>query len=224
MCVSALQVVAVEYHGTVGCDGGFGVITPGQRENPCGGTLLLSWDGTAECGYCWAYGGCVPPYYGAFAECYQHEGSLCGIQLILTGIGYPCYGTDLYVWEDAGGIPGNVLSITPSVDPCPVAVWPNLSTHDFAIDPLPVSGVFWVGFWTDTTASQCPCFVAADCYGPDNGCRMTNIAPGLGYPSGWQECNIVWGPTAALGIGAWCLEPGNPSEATSWGKIKTSLR
>jgi len=80
---------AVENQGSVGA--GHGVILPGPDANPCGGTLVLNFDGSAENGYCWQYGGIVPPYYGAFAECYDDQGwGVCGVQLLLTGIGYPC--------------------------------------------------------------------------------------------------------------------------------------
>jgi len=221
-CVIAGGVAAIQNQGTVGCDGG--ITLPGPDSNPCGGTLLLNWDGSAECGYGWQYGGVAPPYYGAFAECFEFEGELCGIELILTGIGYPCFGSDLYVWDDDGGIPGIVLSLTQDVDPCPVATWPNLSTHDFAIEHVPVSGSFWVGFWTDNSNSPCPYFIGADCYGPETGCPLTNIAPGIGYPTGWQNTSIVWGPTACLGIGAWCVEEGTPAREASWGTIKADFR
>jgi hypothetical protein len=191
---------------------GQGIILPSQDTNPCGGLLLLNFDGSAENGYCWQYGGIVPPYYGAFAECYDpgngvqwvgywanystapcgyfiaadtngfggcpftniapgigyptgwgnvsavwgptqsigigawfSGNDVCGIELMLTGVGYPCGPFDAYVWADAGGLPGNVLCTTTGLNPCPVATWPSISTHDFAIcgTPVPVEQGTW---------------------------------------------------------------------------------
>ena len=50
---------------------------------------------------------------------------------------------------------------------------------------------------------------------------LTNIAPGIGFPTGWNDVSVVWGPTVALGIGAEVLpcEP-TPTKTTSWGAIK----
>jgi hypothetical protein len=213
---------AMEPYGSIGP--GRGITLSRERPDPCDGSLIMNYDGTADCdGYCWQYGGIVPPYYGAFAECYQFEGMVCGIELNLFGIGYPCFGCDLYVWEDAGGEPGNVLSVTRDVDPCPVAIWPNVSTHDFAIDNLPVDGPFWVGYWTDASDRVCPYFIAADCQF-SNGCPMTNIAPGVGYPTGWNSVSLVWGPTQAIGIGVWKLDEGTPTAETSWGRVKADFK
>ena len=191
-------------HGSVGA--GRGITLPHERSNPCpGSTFYLNYDGSAENGFCWQYGGIVPPYYGAFAECYHTDQrlSVCGIELMLTTIpNNPCRPCDLYVWDDNGGQPGNVLSVTTDANPCPVAFWPEVSTHDFAVNYTQVSGAFWVGYWgSNFGTGSCDYFIAADVDGP-GGCPMTNIAPGIGYPTGWQNVSIVWGPTAALGIGA----------------------
>lgn len=209
---------AVENHGSVGA--GHGVILPSGDSNPCNGILCINFDGSAENGYCWQYGGIVPPYYGAFAECCDtgSGNSVCGIELLLTGVGYPCGPADLYVWDGSSGIPGNVLSLTTGVNPCPVATWPSISTHDFAITPTPVSGVLYVGYWANFSQQPCGYFVAADTNG-FGGCPYTNIAPGIGYPTGWQNVSAVWGPTQSIGIGAW-LGEGVPTQNTTWGQIK----
>jgi len=205
-------------HGSVGV--GHGIPVPHQNSNPCQGTLCLNYDGSAENGYCWQYGGIVPPYYGAFAECCSYDGAVCGIELMLTGVGYPCGPLDAYVWADAGGIPGNVLNVTSGLNPCPVATWPNISTHDFLIPGNPqVNGAFWIGYWANFSSAPCGYFVAADLNG-FGGCPYTNIAPGIGYPTGWQNASVVWGATQALGIGAWLGQPITPVERTSWGRIK----
>lgn len=208
---------AVQNHGSVGF--GHGITVPSQDSNPCGATLCLNYDGSAENGYCWQYGGIVPgTTYGAFAECCSASQNVCGVQLLLTGVGYPCGPSDLYIWADAGGIPGNVMSLTSGVNPCPVASWPSISTHDFAIAPIGMNTNFWVGYWANWSAQPCGYFVAADLDG-FGGCPMTNIAPGIGYPTGWTNTSVVWGPTQALGIGAW-VDGGVPVNETTWGQIK----
>lgn len=202
-------------HPAVGSVGrGRGITRPSRRTSPCGSgaALRINYDGSAENAYCWEYGGLVPPYYGAFAECYNDAGRVCGIELQLTGIGAPCTPCDLYVWSDAGGVPGNVLSYTSGANPCPVATWPNISAHDFAINPCAVNGPYWVGFWAGVDSHElCPYYVAADLDGCAGGCPMTNVAPGIGYPTGWQNVSIIWGPTQAIGIGAWVLPPPAPT-------------
>jgi len=204
-------------HGSVGI--GHGVNVPGTDSNPCNGTLLLNYDGTAENGFCWQYGGIVPPYYGAFAECYGGATNVCGIELGLTGIGYPCGPCDLYVWDDAGGIPGNVLTVTSNNNPCPVATWPSISTHDFAIGAAVNGAPFWVGYWLDASAAVCGYFVGADLDG-FGGCPFTNVAPGIGYPTGWQNASTIWGATQALAIGAWVDGTVVPVQESTWGQIK----
>jgi len=197
---------------------GEGIVVPSPDTNPCNGVLCLNFDGSAENGYCWQYGGIVPPYYGAFAECCEIADPICGIQLLLTGVGYPCGPFDAYVWEDGGGAPGNVLSMTPGLNPCPVASWPSISTHDFAITQAG-GGLTWFGYWANFSTAPCGYFVAADTNG-FGGCPFTNIAPGIGYPTGWNNVSVVWGPTQAIGIGAWVGGEPVPVRETTWGQIK----
>ena len=196
---------------------------PGDRVN-CGGTLLLNFDGSAENGYCWQYAGVAPPYYGAFAECYSGTGDVCGVELKLTGIGYPCTSCDIYLWGDAGGMPGGVVGTAHGFNPCPVATWPNISTHDACVPLGSASGPFWVGFWTCAAMYQvCPYFIAADTNG-FGGCPRTNIAPGIGYPTGWNNASVVWGPVQSIGIGAWLGGMGTcatPVQESTWGRIKS---
>ena len=63
-----------------------------------------------------------------------------------------------------------------------------------------------------------------DLDGP-GGCAMTNIAPGIGYPTGWQNVSVTWGPTQALGIGAE-VTPCDPvpTMESSWGRVKSLYR
>jgi hypothetical protein len=191
-------------HGSVGP--GHGVDVPGGGGGPRD-VLHIYYDGSAENGYCWQYGGIAPPYYGAFAECYHFSGWISGIELKLTGVGMPCRPCDLYVWSDGGGVPGNVLSLTTNANPCPIATWPDVSTHDLPISATWVDDPFWVGYWADFTNQYCGYFVAADLDGP-SGSPVTNVAPGIGYPTGWQSVDIIWGDeTQNIGIGVWEGEP-----------------
>jgi len=210
---------AVENIGSVGA--GQGIELPSQDSDPCSpaAVLYLNYDGSAENGYCWQYGGIVPPYYGCFAECYDAVGNVCGIELKLTGIGYPCGPFDAYVWSDAGGVPGAVLSMTAGLNPCPVATWPSISNHDLAIGGTAVAGPFWIGYWNDASAQPCGYFIAADTNG-FGGCPFTNIAPGIGYPTGWNNVSAVWGPTQSIGIGAWVNNGENPVQESTWGAVK----
>jgi len=212
-------------NGSVGA--GQGIILPHTDSNPCPpAELCLNFDGSAENGYCWQYGGIVPPYYGAFAECCDvGDVCVCGIQLLLTGVGYPCGPFDAYVWADAGGYPGNVLGMTGGLNPCPVATWPSISTHDFAITSVHATGVFWFGYWANFSTAPCGYFIAADTNG-FGGCPYTNIAPGIGYPTGWGNVSAVWGPTQSIGIGAWTFPYDGlcgpiPVRETTWGQIKS---
>ena len=59
-----------------------------------------------------------------------------------------------------------------------------------------------VSYWADFSTQGCGYYVAADLNGP-GGCPMTNIAPGIGYPTGRNNASVVWGPVQAIGIGSW---------------------
>ena len=75
----------VPIHGSAGA--GHGISLPAGSRNPCGGALRLNYDGSAENAYCWQYAGIGLPYGGAFAECYEYTGCVCGIELLLTSAG-----------------------------------------------------------------------------------------------------------------------------------------
>jgi hypothetical protein len=211
---------AIDTHGSVGR--GQGVILPNPAGDPCPpATLLRNYDRVDDA-CCWQYGGIMPPCYGAFAECYdtgEEARYVCGVQLLLTGLGYPCHPCNVYVWSDDGGVPGTVLSVTAGADPCPVATWPSASTHDFAVEPVLIQGAFWTGWWADF--SQQPCgYMTTNDFDGVSGCPYTNIAPGLGYPTGWHDVAYVWGPMRAIGIGAWVRDETVPTRESSWGRVK----
>lgn len=197
-----------------------------QGDGGCG-TLVFNADGTYENGFCWRYNGVVPPYYGAFAECYSsaEEVSVCSVVLDLTQLGtYAGQTSDIYVWDDAGGVPGNVLCVRLDFDPGTPAFWPSVSRHTAILDGCCTSGDFWVGCWGNWPGEGCAYFFAADLDGP-GGCPYTNIAPSSTWPTGWQNVSVVWGPTAAMGIGAEIHPCGaTPTHATTWGRIKGLYR
>lgn len=184
-----------------------------ERSNPClGSQLYANYDGSFENGYCWQYGGIVPPYYGAFAERHSVTGDLCGIQLALSTLeGMQTDQTmDLYVWSSDGVNPANVLAIMPGVNPCTIDIWPNVTIVDIPLGSIQATGDIFLGFWGNWPGAWAGWYVAADLDGFGGGGPRTNIAPGIGYPTGWQHVEVVWGPTQALGIGAWVGAPSGP--------------
>jgi hypothetical protein len=133
---------------------------------------------------------------------------------------------DAYVWADDSGVPGNTIVLLASVDPGPIAVYPQFSRHVIELpDPPCVSGGWWVGYWGAWPGSNAGFWLGADRDGPGGGAPMTKIAPGLEWPSGWQDVAVRWGPTSALGIGADVREcPPSPTETRSWGRVKALYR
>jgi hypothetical protein len=207
---------ALEY-GDVGL--GSGYIGSGP-DRECTGVLFENYDGTFENGYCWQYDGIQAPYYGAFAECYfGGDGVSCG-RYVLTQVGNQIDQTmDCYVWNDGGGIPGDVACVVTGVDPGPVAFWPSLSIHDIELVCCDHTEAFWVGCWGNWPGNPCAWFTGADLDG-FGGCPYTNVAPGIGFPTGWQHVEVIWGPTQAMGIGCW-LDPNvSATETATWGSIK----
>lgn len=164
--------------------------------------LRTNADGSYENAYAWQYGGTVAPDFGAFADCFTVVGLLCGAAFDFTAIGYQAGQTmDVYAWESDGGQPGAVAAMSVGVDPGPVAFWPALSRHVVDLVASPTTAEVWVGSWGDWPGERSGWFIGADTNG-FGGCPHTNIAPGVGYPTGWQNVSIVWGTTQALGIGA----------------------
>lgn len=191
-------------------------------DSECEDSLHVHHDDTFENGYCWGYGGIVPPYYGAFAEGFSMGAGFveCGaFWFTQAGNYWPCP-MDLYVWEGgAASPPGIVLFMSGGHLPENVPPWPTIGQNDFPIG-LGVSGEFTVGYWADHSSAICPYYIAADLNGP-GGHPWVNIAPGIGYPTGWQDPSMIWGPTQSLGIGVYFQPP--PTEVTSetWGRLKS---
>lgn len=176
------------------------------QSDPC--TLYLHADGGSyETAYSWDFGGVLAPTYGAFAERYIGSFDVCAISLDLTTVTGETGIADLYVWADAAGRPGAVISVATGFDPGPVAPWPEVSRHVGAISASCAGNPVWVGFWGDWPDAANPWLIAADLDGPA-GEPKTNIAPGNGFPQGWNDVEAVWGPTQSLGIGVLALPCG----------------
>jgi len=198
----------------------------GPERECSGGTLVHNHDGSFEYGYNWTYGGCQPPYYGAFGEGYD-----LGIGKIRCAAywlaGFPGFGiaepADCYVWN--GGVteePGEVLAVITDVHFSGIANWPMVSQHDVDIN-VDVLGAFTIGYWANMQGGWDFYVCGADLDGPP-GHPWTCIAPGIGFPSGWQDPSIVWGPTSAMGCGVYFESNPTPAESPTWGAIKEMFR
>lgn len=206
------------------------IIENNNNDGICPGTDLLQNDnGTFENAIAWGGLGTIEDgYYGSWAECYDPD-FVCGIQFLFTQVGdYTGKTMRVLVWDVVGGptpIPGNILCIVPDVDPGPPAYWPEVSTHDVQVC-CETGGAHFVGFWPNWPGENPEWFLAVDENGQGEGCPRTNIAPGIGYPSGWQHPNVVppFANTKDLGIrefaGIGDCSP-SPTQKTTWGKIKS---
>jgi len=181
----------------------------GARDETCpGGILEIHSDGEYEGAIAWQFDGVAAPYYGAFAEAFSDTGAICSAVFDLTRLPEQSGGLmDVYVWSDDGGDPGVVLSMTPGVSPGPVSVWPAISRHTVDISDVEVSGSYWVGCWGAWPGMEARYFLAAELDWPGTATPRTNIAPGSGYPSGWQDVSLVWGSTQSVGIGVILAPP-----------------
>ena len=205
---------------------GPGVFVVDGRESGCG-DLLLNSDSSYEGGWGWQYEGVAPPYYGAFAECYQDPAMVCSAVFDLSTASSDSDDAtmDVYLWTDQEGQPGAVQCVLRIVDPGVVDFWPRVSRHVIDLPPDCCSdAAWWVGYWGTWVGAKAGWYVGADLDGGgtyERSCPLTNIAPGLGYPTGWTDVSIVWGPTVSLGIGAMTLPcETTPTTSAGWGEIK----
>ncbi len=218
---AALPVRANEPSATVHLGPGEARLTAPARE-VCGSVLLTS-GGDYVTAITWQDEGVQPPYYGAFAECYSGHWNVCAAVFDLAGIypGLPPTTLDAYLWRDAGGQPGEVLCLVTDIDPGPIALWPEVSRHEVQFpQECCVEDNWWIGYWPNWPNDQARWLVATGDI--EQGCPYTNVAPGIGYPSGWQHVELIWGPGhSCVGIGAEVLpcEP-TPAVPTSWGMVK----
>ena len=144
----------------------------------------------------------------------------------VSGEFYPSAVIDVYVWGDDGGAPGEVLSFAEGVLLENIPLWPGIGRDLVGLaEPVAVGPAWWVGFWGHWVDSMAQCFIGADLDGAGGGESMTNIAPGQELPQGWHNVDLVWGATAALGIGAVVDScPPTPAENTTWASIKALYR
>jgi len=215
---------------TVAVGPGHGVVV--QNPNPdtiCpGATFKTNDDGSYENGYAWAYNGVAAPYYGAWAEGFTMDpgmGAVCGMKFGLTQVGsQDSWHMDVYVWDAAGGSPNNVICVTTGVNPGTIGMWPTITQHDIDIADCCVSGDYFVGWWPNWVGTGNGWYVAADENGFGGGLPRTNIAPGIGFPTGWNNPNVVstFAGCQDLGIGTYEVAcGGTPTEAKTWGAIKS---
>ena len=222
-CIAVASTVAAsEPRGALGP--GEGVVAQGDEPTGCG-TLVMNTDEAYENAYNWQYNGVVLPDYGAMAECYDGPVEVCSIILDATGEGFHLdRWADLYVWADNGGLPGAVVASVPHAYIGVPPVYPTFRRYVFDVPDVECLDRAWVGYWPDNPDASVLWYIGADLDGP-GGCAMTNIAPGIGYPSGWQNVSVAWGPTQALGIGAEVIpcDP-VPTMETTWGQVKALYR
>ena len=191
----------------------------------CIGTFICNHDYSFENAYCWQLGGLYPPYYGAIAEGYDLGPATieCGV-FWFTQIAYMYPApTDIYIWS--GGVdapPSEVLCLIPDVSDFHIGLWPTCSENEVLINEC-VDSDFAVGYWQPLWGGACPFYCCADENGP-GGHPWTCIAPGIGYPSGWQHPNVVWPNCKSMGIGATIIETPSPAESRTWGAIKSLFR
>ncbi len=190
----------------------------------CSGTLVYNHDDSFENGYCWT--STQEPYGGAFGEAFDigPVNVECAAYWLTQTGNYYIQRTDLYIW--AGGIsgePGEVLYVATNhlFDP-PPAIWPEISQHDVEIVEYINEAEFTVGLWADLGVEPCSWYIAVDEDGPE-GHPWTNVAPGVGYPTGWQHPAVIWGVTSSLGIGFY-WGPFSPIESETWGRVKRLFR
>ncbi len=203
-----------------------GGVLVADDERDCG-TLMMHNEGEYYDGaYAWAYDGVVPPYYGAFAECYTGAFEVCSIVLDVTQIGgFDGQLLDAYIWTDGGDVPGVVAYLEPGVEIDPPAMWPSMSRHVVPLTTSTCTGeTWWVGYWGNWPGEYFGFAVGASYHTPLPGRPRTCVAPGLGYPEGWQDVAYFWGGTEALGIGAEVNEPPTPPNSATWAQIKGLFR
>ena len=192
----------------------------------CVGTLVYNHDSSYENAYCWQLEEVAPPYYGAWAEGFDlgPVNVECAVLWFTTPSPYwEPNPIDVYVWD--GGVQGppeNVLCLLPDIEDFQMGFWPEIRQNDIEIDCC-VSGDFSVGYWTDDSDCFCVIYCPADENGP-GGNPWTCIAPGLGYPTGWQHPNVVHPNCVSMGLGATITEDPSPADSQTWGKIKSLYR
>lgn len=168
------------------------------------GLTFSSHDETFENAYTWVYSGCEAPDRGAFAEAFVGSVNLCSVSFHLAQNGNQAGQTmNVFVWEDDGtGRPGELVASVLDVDPGPLPMWPETQVVTVPVD-VDVHNRWWVGWWGNWPGEEAGWLQAADENGA-GGMPRTNIATGIGYPSGWEHPSLViaWSGARSLGIEA----------------------
>lgn len=207
--------------GTTGSSESTIINGPPSTDGDC--EVFCHHDDSLEGGFCWQFGGAAPPDYGAWAECYEGAVWIREIHLYFTQTGYYTGQTmDVYIWEDDGtGLPGAVAGAQLGVSPGPIDFWPTITRVelDFSLE-APES--HWIGFWGNWPDEVCAWYIMADQDGFP-GCPATKIAPGIGYPTGWNDPNIIpaFYPITSMGICKCATEEPTPTAKATWGRIKS---
>ena len=180
-------------------------------------------------------GAALGPDSGMFAEYYEtpenRAGALCQLVLRLTDAGAGTRTTlDILVWDDDGGLPGEMLGVLPAVNILSVPPLPAVGTKTIEIYErvrIGVQGGFWVGIRGNWDAEDCTFLLPVDTVDDDleNPAFLrrgaTYVGPGADELSpGWHLLEELLGVPAATGINAvvgWCPVPVLES---SWGQIK----
>jgi len=165
--------------------------------------ILQNSDGTYENGGAVRNQAVQPPYYGAWAECYHGAYEVCEaiFDFTQTGLQFEAH-MDVYVWEDLGGCPGNVICLRANVDPGPIALWPAVSRHVVDLAGCCTSNDWWIGYWPNWPGQNNEWYTTFDLSSGSNGCPKICLAPGSFGVEGWQDASVLWGEISALGISA----------------------
>lgn len=196
-------------HGTNGTgDFGFAALD-GDDGDPCGGAAPPPdeedsedyADDTWEDAYGWQFESVLPPMYGAFAEHFVLEREMIGAYFQFTTMGEVGAGVmDAFVWADDAGRPGPVLAMRAGVLVVDVPAFPEVRGVDIQGLHAPAGLSCWLGYWGAWPGQPAGWRLAVDRDGPGGGLPSTNVAPGQGWPEGWQPMAEIFGPTAAVGI------------------------
>lgn len=172
---------------------------------------------------------------GAFAEYYEtpddRPGAVCQLVLHVTDVSAGTRGVlDLIVWDDDGGLPGEVLGVLPAINILSVAPFPAIGTEVLEVYEriqIGVQGGFWIGIQGRWDPGDCSILLAVDTIDEDPGLPALRRGAATFVGSGAEEIGPGWhlleellGVPAATGINAvvgWCPVP---VQRSSWGEIK----
>ena len=193
------------------------------RNAAAAGALSFNADGSYENGYTWQYGGVVAPNYGAFAECYAGNGRSARS----CSISHKSAATTASAPTSTSGptqecSKRNVSACIPTWDPGGRVFWP-IDIAKLSCSPTVAASTGPSGPATGGTGPAPPLVGSSVPISTSAVCPYTNIAPGIGFPTGWNNVSIAWGPTQAIGIGVknHRLRFGADSEVDAWGGIKS---